>query len=338
MGKGSAAARTAFPGPDSPQWLSPWRRRAAAALSEGPLGLHAFPGSLPPPLGSSGSCGGGWRRSRRPGSGRHSQSNRSAPYRGVDDAELPHLLADFLTPPSLRWRYLQRFMGRSRPSWGFSLPFVLIAAAILLTGGLMLALHSSDGLLSILLQRESSDARDAAETGITRIVGELNRPRNRGLLAKDEATQDPDGYLWTSSDAAASRNPCLPRQLPDVNPDDDPNAPDLTTNPSIGFRTTAAGSSVPLTYNTVLLNEAGELVSDPAAAVQSYRLVSVRRMPLRSGADGGGIGPAPWPHHQQRAAGGGAAARAQVLRCLLRRRPWRQQLCAGQPGQQHLHL
>lgn len=164
-------------------------------------------------------------------------------------------------------------MGRPRLVWstsGFSLPLVLIAAAILLVGGLMLALRSGDGLLSVLLQAESSDARDAAETGITRIVGELNRPRNRGLLVKDGADQDGDDHRWSSTDAA-SRNPCLPRASGGTGVD--PTAPDLTTNASIGYQ---AGSA----YRTVLLNAQGEVVQTTADAVKSYRLVAVRRQPL----------------------------------------------------------
>lgn len=169
-------------------------------------------------------------------------------------------------------------MGRPRLVWstsGFSLPLVLIAAAILLVGGLMLALRSSDGLLSVLLQAESGDARDAAETGITRIVGELNRPRNRGLLVKDGSDQDADGYRWSSTEAA-TRNPCLPRASGSTGVD--PTAPDLTTNASIGYQ---AGSA----YRTVLLNAQGEVVSNVSDAVKSYRLVAVRRQPLLTAED-----------------------------------------------------
>lgn len=169
-------------------------------------------------------------------------------------------------------------MGRprsSRSASGFSLPFVLIAAAILLVGGLMLSLRSSDGLLSVLLQAESSDARDAAETGMTRIVGELNRPRNRGLLVKDGADQDLDDHLWSSGDAT-SRNPCLPPGSGSTGVD--PTAPDLTTNASIGYQ---AGPP----YRDVLLDAQGQVVSNPEDAVKSYRLVAVRRQPLRT-ADG----------------------------------------------------
>lgn len=172
----------------------------------------------------------------------------------------------------------------SRASRGFSLPFVLIAAAILLTGGLMLAMRSSDGLLSILLQAESSDARDAAETGITRIVGELNKPWNRGLLVKDGqegVDDDSDGYLWTSA-AATAGSPCPPTGS------GDPDKADVATNASVGFR-----EASPPAYRTVFLNEEGQVipvavdsqgqpVAVPSDAVKSYRLLAVKRQPLRA--------------------------------------------------------
>lgn len=168
-----------------------------------------------------------------------------------------------------------------RSTRGFSLPFILIAAMILLIGGLMLVMRSSDGLLSILMQGESSDARDAAETGLTRILAELNRPRNRGLLVSPGSTRDAEGYLWTGADAAASRNPCLPRARDSSSAaGQDPEAPDLTGNASIGFSAT-----VPRTYNEVLLNADGQVVSDRQQAVKAYRLLSVRRWPLLSSDD-----------------------------------------------------
>ena len=68
---------------------------------------------------------------------------------------------------------------------GFSLTLVLVASLMVLLGGLMLVDRASDGVISAAFQRDSSDASDAAETGMTRIVGELNRPQNRGLLAKN---------------------------------------------------------------------------------------------------------------------------------------------------------
>lgn len=72
----------------------------------------------------------------------------------------------------------------------------------------MLVDRSSNGVISAAFQRESSDARDAAETGVTRILGELNRLPNRGLLAKSGADQDLDGFLWDDDVLAASANAC----------------------------------------------------------------------------------------------------------------------------------
>ena len=74
---------------------------------------------------------------------------------------------------------------------GFSLTLVLVASLMVLLGGLMLVDRASDGVISAAFQRDSSDASDAAETGMTRIVGELNRPQNRGLLAKKPAAPTP---------------------------------------------------------------------------------------------------------------------------------------------------
>ena len=151
---------------------------------------------------------------------------------------------------------------------------MLLAALVVLVGGLMLALRSSDGLLSTLLQRESNDARDAAEAGITRIIGELNRPRNRGLLVKAGSAEDPDGYLWTSTDAEADpnhfRNPCLPAA--------DSSNPDLATNPNIGANSTGTP------YNTVYLNDAGA-VTDKSTATRAYRLLWVKRQQLLTSDD-----------------------------------------------------
>jgi hypothetical protein len=86
--------------------------------------------------------------------------------------------------------------------------------------GLMLANRSSDGVMSAAFQRESSDARDAAETEMTRILGVLNREQNRGLLAEAGSAADGASFLWSADDASSSRNFC------------DATGPDLTTNPN----------------------------------------------------------------------------------------------------------
>lgn len=143
-----------------------------------------------------------------------------------------------------------------------------MAALVVLFGGLILAIRSSDGVLSGGLDRENTDARDAAETGMTRILGELNRPRNRGLLVRAGAESDQPGHLWRNTEATA-RNPCVL------------DTPDLTTNPSIGFQEEGP-------YREVLLDAEGQVIpvateeERPAAlqrAVKAYRLLSVQRQP-----------------------------------------------------------
>lgn len=137
---------------------------------------------------------------------------------------------------------------------------------MVLLGGLMLANRSSDGVISAAFQRESSDARDAAETGITRILGELNKEQNRGLLAKAGSAADSADFLWSADDASGSRNFC------------GTTGPDLSTNPNLGFSSTAP-------YKRVLLNADGQVVSDVNQASKAYRLLWVRRQPLED-ADG----------------------------------------------------
>lgn len=157
---------------------------------------------------------------------------------------------------------------------GFSLPLVLIAALIVLLGGLMLVDRSSDGVISAAFQRESSDARDAAETGMTRIIGELNRPRNRGLLVKDEASVDEPGTLWGKDAVNKARNYCSNANgdMPDLailNEDGQVTA----SNPNIGFQ---EGDS----YRTIYLDSAGNRTGSEATATKAYRLLWVKRQPL----------------------------------------------------------
>ncbi|QPN64740.1 hypothetical protein [Synechococcus sp. CBW1004] len=63
--------------------------------------------------------------------------------------------------------------------------------------------------------------------------------------------------------------------LTDKNPDDNND----TSNPTIGYQ---GGAS----YRTVYLDDEGKVVQTAAAAVKSYRLVSVQRQPLRTAAGG----------------------------------------------------
>jgi len=152
---------------------------------------------------------------------------------------------------------------------GFSLTLVLVASLMVLLGGLMLVDRASDGVISAAFQRDSSDASDAAETGMTRIVGELNRPQNRGLLAKKTSGDDPASYRWSGEDADASVNSCLGANG---------GRPDLESNASLGYAANAP-------YNRVLLNANGQVVSDPSQATKAYQLLWVKRQPL-AGVDG----------------------------------------------------
>ena len=98
--------------------------------------------------------------------------------------EIRHIPSPRVTTPLRR-------PNNSHQEDGFSLSLVLVASLMVLLGGLMLVDRASDGVISAAFQRDSSDASDAAETGMTRIVGELNRPQNRGLLAKKLAAPTP---------------------------------------------------------------------------------------------------------------------------------------------------
>lgn len=118
---------------------------------------------------------------------------------------------------------------------------------MVLLGGLMLVDRASDGVISAAFQRDSSDARDAAETGMTCIVGELNRPQNRGLLAKQTSGDDPASYRWRSGDPANSINSCL---------GPDTGTPDLSANPNLGFVAEGDGNPAPA-YSRVLLDKDG---------------------------------------------------------------------------------
>ena len=149
---------------------------------------------------------------------------------------------------------------------GFSVTLVLVASMMVLLGGLMLVDRANDGVISATFQRDSSDAKDAAETGMTRIVGELNRPQNRGLLAKKTSGADPASYRWTQADADASVNPCLGGTS---------GRPDLASNASLGYAANAP-------YNRVLLNANGQVVTNPSQATKAYQLLWVKRQPLQA--------------------------------------------------------
>lgn len=154
--------------------------------------------------------------------------------------------------------------GRAAGSEGFVLPFVILAALLMSVGTLAMANRSGMGFMGAVFHGLSFDAQEAAEIGMNRIIGELNRKENRGLLRSKGSTVE--SALWTSADAATVHN----SRCPDVN------SSDLTTNPNIGY---PAGSSAPSTYNSVYVRPDGTISSTAQGANRAYRLVSVTRRP-----------------------------------------------------------
>jgi hypothetical protein len=145
---------------------------------------------------------------------------------------------------------------------GFALPFVILAALVMTVGTLAMANRSSIGTFGSVFHSLSFDAQEAAEIGMNRIIGELNRTENRGLLRSKGSATESD--LWTSANATtfhASRCP-------------DTVAPNLATNASIGYP-----SGSPTAYNTIYVRSDGSISSSAAGATRAYRLVSVTRRP-----------------------------------------------------------
>lgn len=160
----------------------------------------------------------------------------------------------------------------ARRSEGMILPFVILAVLVMAVGSLAIANRSSLGTLGTVYQSLSFDAQEAAETGMNRIISELNRPRNRGLL-RSKGTSVDSSALWTGSEAASLHTSRCPGT----------GAPDLASNPSIGYP--ASGSAA--VYSTVYLHNDGSVSTSASsnasgsasAASRAYRLVSVTRRP-----------------------------------------------------------
>ena len=172
--------------------------------------------------------------------------------RGFVKANRPHPLRQHRRSPDVH-----------RPQdGGFALAFVILAALVMTVGTLAMANRSSLGTFGSVFHSLSFDAQEAAEIGMNRIISELNRTENRGLLRSKGSSLE--STLWTSADATNYHS----SRCPDTSP------PDLATNPSIGYPT---GS--PTTYNTVYVKADGSISSSASGATRAYRLVSVTRRP-----------------------------------------------------------
>lgn len=175
------------------------------------------------------------------------------------------------TPRPLRPLRLlgRRHHGRTPPGppqeQGFSLALVVLASLMLTAGGLALANRSSQGLLGSVFHAFGLQAREAAEIGVTRIVTELNKPGNRGLLhAKGASTETTP---WNVSDLTTSYRSKCPGS----------GSPTLASNVNIGAPSSGT------TYNRVYLYSDGSVSSsrirNGEAATRAYRLVSATRRP-----------------------------------------------------------
>jgi hypothetical protein len=166
--------------------------------------------------------------------------------------------------PWLGLRARRRGVRQAAGSDGFVLPFVILAALVMSVGTLALANRSGMGFMGAVFHGLSFDAQEAAEIGMNRIIGELNRKENRGLLRSKGSTVET--ALWTSADATTVHSSRCPGT----------ELPDLATNPNIGY---PAGSSPPTTYNFVYVRADGSISSSAQGATRAYRLVSVTRRP-----------------------------------------------------------
>ena len=95
---------------------------------------------------------------------------------------------------------------RARGERGFGLLLALLVALITVTSAVTLVSRTQSGWLGVAEQSESRLAREAAEAGLTRVIGELNLPVNRRLLV------NPMPFTAWQTRAASHEsliNPCL---------------------------------------------------------------------------------------------------------------------------------
>jgi hypothetical protein len=108
--------------------------------------------------------------------------------------------------PRLWVLLLLRTAGQSRAlrQRGFSMAAVLLVLLVAVVGASSLALRSSSGISGSLQLSARREAQEAAESGATTIISELNKPQNRRLLVSAAAPE-----TWGSTTDLNQRNPCL---------------------------------------------------------------------------------------------------------------------------------
>lgn len=172
-------------------------------------------------------------------------------------------------------RRLQIFSAQAlrSSSAGIAVPLFLAIISVLVLGSLILADRSVQAFLGIAFQNQSWEAREAAELGMAHFVGELNKPRNRGLLVKRSvtATLDDTG-IWgikaldTQIALSTRFNTCLDQTATD-SAGNLINTPDLSKIDPAGDRT----------YGRWYVNEDGSITSSNTGQKRSFALVGVTR-------------------------------------------------------------
>lgn len=148
---------------------------------------------------------------------------------------------------------------------GFILPLIIVAAFTILLGSLAIANRSSFSVLGSLFQRQGTEAREAAEAGANRIIGELNEPPNRRFLLSSNANVT--SGLWSSTELASGSllsSVCTTASQT------------LSSNRQLGT-TGSPPSTGP--YPWVYLNASGTITTNINQANRAYRLVALTRRP-----------------------------------------------------------
>lgn len=87
---------------------------------------------------------------------------------------------------------------------GFSTAAVVVVLMVAAVGILSLVNRSSSGRTGAAYKTQTITAREVARSGMLRIIGELNKPANRGMLVSGVPLNG-----WSASPNPAIQNPCL---------------------------------------------------------------------------------------------------------------------------------
>jgi len=151
---------------------------------------------------------------------------------------------------------------------------VILAGLVLVASGMALAMRTANALLNKNFNDYRDKAQDAAETGVNRIISELNKPANRGLLRSkgpmpEKGTSSSSPALWGSADVSLYRNRCP--GIPE---------PSLAANSSLAANIGYPSQSTnPSSYNLVYIKPDGSISSSRDGADRAYQLLATTRYP-----------------------------------------------------------